>query len=311
MGKPNSNAKRFLIPSLRRFLIGVGIMVMTLFGTESPTVAQVIDTKVPVPPVSTPLRLSRDVNSPNGQVCVEPPPQAAGYCLKFSTDFNPLNLSPNGLGSYTWYNPGQWWETPAPYTNIFVRDSTLNLVWTRGQPTADTSIATAATDGSYYQGWHYAYFEVRMRWNPVVGAWPAIWMIPIQDITNPGGEEGELDIFEGQGSTPDVFYGTIHDWKDNQDVANNDCCNAYQLPGTVDVSQYHTYGVLWTPGHVTWYFDNQPLNSVATYPIFDDLQQKYYLILGSQEGANWTSGDTSGVSASRIWMQVEWVHVWQ
>jgi hypothetical protein len=255
--------------------------------------------------------MSQEVNSLKLQSCPAPPPQASGYHLVFSTDFNPLNLSPNSLGSYTWYNPGMWWEAPAPYKNIFLLNSMLNLVWTRGQPTADTSISTAAQDGSHYLGWHYGYFEVRMRWDTVNGAWPAIWMIPIQNITNPGGEEGELDIFEGQGNTPDVFYGTIHDWKDNQDVANNNCCNAYQLPATVDLSQFHTYGVLWTSGHITWYFDNQPLNSIATYPIFDDLQQKYYLILGSQEGANWTYGDTSGVSASRIWMQVDWVHVWQ
>jgi hypothetical protein len=306
MGKPSSNANRFLIANVRRFLVGVGIVVMTMFGTKSPTLGQVIDTKASAPAISTPLALTMSRGA-----CVAPPPQAAGYCLKFSADFNPLNLSPNGLGSFTWYNPGMWWESPAPYNNIFVRDSTLNLVWRRGQSTADTSVSTAAQDGSYYQAWHYGYFEVRMRWDPVVGAWPAIWMIPIQDITNPGGEEGELDIFEGQGSTPDVFYGTIHDWVGNQDVANNNCCNAYQLPGTVHLSQFHTYGVLWTPGHLTWYFDNQPLNTVATYAIFDDLKQKYYLILGSQEGANWTSGDTSGVSASSIWMQVDWVHVWQ
>lgn len=264
-----------------------------------------------VHPTSAAPAISPEANVVQFQSCLAPPPQASGYQLVFSTDFSPLNLSPNSLGSYTWYNPGMWWETPAPYNNIFLLNSALNLVWTSGQPTADTSISTAAQDGSYYQGWHYGYFEVRMRWDTVNGAWPAIWMIPIQDITSPGGEEGELDIFEGQGNTPDVYYGTIHDWKNGQDIANNDCCNAYQLPASVDLSQFHTYGALWTPGHVAWYLDNQLLNSVATYPIFNDLQQSYYLILGSQEGANWTSGDMSGVTASSIWMRVEWVHVWQ
>jgi beta-glucanase (GH16 family) len=87
------------------------------------------------------------------------------------------------------------------------------------------------------------------------------------------------------------------------------CTGRFVLP--VDLSQFHTYGALWTPGHVSWYFDNRLLNTVETYLIFDDLQQSYYLILGSQEGANWTPGNTSGVSATSIWMQVQWVHVWQ
>ncbi len=267
------------------------------------------------PSIAAAQTLSASAVSPEAsatcQSCLAPPPQAAGYCLAFSTNFNPVNLSPNGLGSYNWYNPGMWWEAPAPYANISISHGTLNLVWTSDQPTPDTSISTTALDGSHYLGWHYGYFEVRMRWDTVIGAWPAIWMIPIQNITKPGEEMGELDIFEGQGITPNVFYGTIHDWKNNQDVANNNCCNAAQMPNTVDLSEFHTYGVLWIPGHVTWYLDNRPLFSAATYPVFDEVQQKYFLILGSQEGANWTYGDKSGVSASKIGMQVEWARVWQ
>ncbi len=259
----------------------------------------------------SPGAASQEVASTRFQSCLTPPPQASGYGLVFSTVFNPLNLSPNSLGSYTWYNPGMWWEGPAPSGNISVQNSALQLVWTRGQQTSDTSIPTAAQDGSHYLGWHYGYFEVRMRWDTVNGAWPAVWMIPIQNITSPSEEQGELDIFEGQGNTPNVFYGTIHDWKNNQDVANNDCCNAYPVPSTVDLSQFHTYGALWIPGHVTWYLDNRPIISAAAYPVFDNLQQEYYLILGSQEGANWTYGDMSGVSASSISMEVDWVHVWQ
>jgi hypothetical protein len=259
----------------------------------------------------SPEAVAPDASSAASPSCATPPPQASGYCLAFSTNFNPINLSPNSLGSYSWYNPGIPGEASAPYGNIFVRNGRLNLVWTRGQATPDTSISTAAQNGSHYLGWHYGYFEVRMRWDTVAGAWPAIWMIPVQNITKPSEEQGELDIFEGQGITPGVFYGTIHDWKNNQDIANNNCCDAYQVPSTTDMSQFHTYGVLWVPGHVVWYLDNRPVISAATYPIFDDVQQKYFLIVGSQEGANWTYGDMSGVSATSISMQVDWVRVWQ
>jgi beta-glucanase (GH16 family) len=238
-----------------------------------------------------------------------PPPQAAGYNLSFQDDFNSLNLSPNGYGSYSWYNPGVWWENAAPYANISATNSILNLNWLKGQSPADTSVSTSAKDGSYHRAWRYGYFEVRMRWDTVTGAWPAIWMIPVQNITNPTGEHGEIDIFEGQGATPNMFFGTIHDWMGSTDLRNNAGSNYHTFPSTVDMSQYHTYGVLWVPGQITWYFDNQPLFSASTYPIFD--QQDYYLILGSQEGANWSYGNLSGVTASKIGVNVDWVRVWQ
>ena len=50
----------------------------------------------------------------SGTSSASPPPQAAGYNLVFSDDFNSLNLSPNGLSNYTWYNPGMFWQNAAP-----------------------------------------------------------------------------------------------------------------------------------------------------------------------------------------------------
>lgn len=235
-----------------------------------------------------------------------PPPQASGYTLMFADSFNSLNLSPNGTGKFNWYNPGMFWESPAPYSNISAANSVLNLLWKRGQGTSDTSLATTAKDGSSYRAWRYGYFEVRMRWDTVTGAWPAIWLIPVKGITCGHCEQGELDIFEGQGATPNIFTGTIHDW--NSPTGNHSAGKNYNL-GSVDLSQYHTYGVLWVPGQVTWYFDNQALYSFPTYPIYD--QQLYYLIIGSQEGANWSYGNLSGVAASQIGMHVDWVRVWQ
>ena len=93
-----------------------------------------------------------------------PPPQAAGYSLAFSDDFSTLNLSSNGLGSYNWYNPGIYWESAAPYSSITDTNSVLTLTWNQGQtPPGDTSISTAAVDGSQYRAWRYGYFEVSMK----------------------------------------------------------------------------------------------------------------------------------------------------
>jgi beta-glucanase (GH16 family) len=237
-----------------------------------------------------------------------PPPQANDYVLVFSDEFDRLNLSPNGSGAYTWYD-GLWWEKPVPAAHVMVANGILTLRWSRGQKPDATSVTTFSRDGRHYKGWRYGYFEVRMRWETVPGAWPAIWMLPVQHFQDRATHVGELDIFEGQGSTSRVFYGTIHEWKQRQDVRNNKPWNHYRLPAGVDLAHFHTYGLLWQPGRVTWYFDDQALFSAATYSIFDE--QDYYLILASQEGVNWKYGDLQGVGASQIGVQVDWVRVWQ
>ena len=151
-----------------------------------------------------------------------------------------------------------------------------------------------------------------MKWDVVNGAWPAFWLIPVQDATGQDiysrtKESGEIDIFEGQGDHPHTFYGTVHDWINSHDTANKD--NAFRLPANVDFSQFHTYGLLWVPGRVTWYLDNQPLHSEATPAIFD--KQDFFIVLGMQEGADWKYGNLAGVSAPDMALHVDWIRVWQ
>ena len=241
-----------------------------------------------------------------------PPPQAAGYRLMFFDDFVNLNLSPNGSGLYAWYK-GLPWETPPAQFNASVDSSVLTLAWEKGQKLAETTIKSCSHNGQHCPAFRYGYFEARMKWDVTTGAWPAFWMLPAQSISG-ATETGELDVFEGQGDPYDsqTYYGTIHDWVVKNgaatDVANNGHANHYKIPG-VDFSAWHTYGVLWVPGKVTWYFDDQPIITATTYPIFD--QQNFFLLLGSQEGASWTLGNLKNVTSSGMNLNVDWVRVWQ
>ena len=156
-------------------------------------------------------------------------------------------------------------------------------MWQQGQGPDDTSIETFAQNNSNYRAWRYGYFEARMKWDVTTGAWPAFWLTPVEtalglDFYNGVQEQGEFDIFEGQGDEPHTFFGTIHDWKNGVGTANSN--NTWPLGQSVDFSQYHTYGMLWTPGQVTWYFDNQPLMSAPTPAVVD--QQHYLMILAMQ-----------------------------
>lgn len=235
-----------------------------------------------------------------------------GYTLVFDDEFLMLDLSPNGSGMHSWYE-GVWFnQKHAPLSNIHVDSSVLHLDWTRDQDSHDTSIITFSKDKQTSMAWRYGYFEARMRWTPVQGAWPAFWLIPVQDAQGSnvyGGvkESGEIDIFEGQGNHSHTFYGTIHDWVNHRDSASRN--NSFSLPDTVKFSNFHVYSLMWTPGKVTWYFDNVALHSEATPHIFDS--QDFFMVVGMQEGVNWKFGDLSEVSVSKLTLDVDWVRVWQ
>jgi glycosyl hydrolase family 16 len=241
-----------------------------------------------------------------------PPPQAQGYKLAFADEFDRLDLSPDGRGVHEWYE-GVWFNHQHPSSqSISAANSMLCLKWGRGQGAVDTSITTFSPHAQNYAAWRYGYFEARLRWDVAKGAWPALWLIPVEDATGQDiydgtKESGEIDIFEGQGDHPHVFYGTLHDWVNLRDHASRN--NAFSLPNNMDFSQFHTYGLLWTPGKVIWYLDNQPLHSESTPAIFD--RQHFFLVLSMQEGEDWKAGNLSHVTASSMTLNVDWVRVWQ
>lgn len=243
-----------------------------------------------------------------------PPSPAAGYHLVFSDNFKHLDLSPDRTGAHTWYE-GVWFhDLREPISNIKSTRDGLILTWKEGQPGFETSIETFSKLAQAGHSWRFGYFEVRMRWKPEAGSWPAIWLIP--DVTAPQQDKGEFDLFEGQGAEPRTFYGTIHEWRQmpdrpgqDVDVQNSNGRNAFQLPPNTDFGKFHTYGMLWEPDRITWYFDNKPLHSEPAYPVFAN--DKYGLILGTQAGVHWRYGDMEGVTAKQIDVNVQWVHVWQ
>jgi len=255
-----------------------------------------------------------------------PPPQAsaAGYStLVFDDEFNTLNIAPSGnsSGAYNWY-PGLFYESQTPPSSeITDTAGVLDLDWNKatGESTGlyNTSIESESSNADAGKKFRYGYFEVRMRWNNVTGTWPTIWLDPVQAIGGQTTNTGEIDIFEGQGGS-NVYYGTLHTWDGGTETWSSSPDN-FALPASNDFSQWHLYGALWVPGSgskpgtVTWYFDNNELGSATTTSsnnsVFD--QEDFLLILGSQEGVNWTAGDLTGVTASDINLYADWVHVWQ
>jgi beta-glucanase (GH16 family) len=243
-----------------------------------------------------------------------PPAQFGRYQLVFSDEFNNLDLGTSQDGtsaqSHTWYE-GVWFnKNHAPREDFLAANSALSLTWKRGQLQSDSSVSTFSRRDPNYHAWRYGYFEARMKWRPEEGAWPAFWMIPVQPAFSDGPmESGEIDIFEGQGSDPHTFFGTIHRWSGQKQLASSSPHNHFPLSPNTDFSQFHTYGLLWVPGRVTWYFDDVPLHSETTYDVFD--RQDFFLVLAMQEGSDWKAGDLTGVSAETLTLTVDWVRVWQ
>jgi beta-glucanase (GH16 family) len=246
-----------------------------------------------------------------------------GYHEVFRDDFDKLDRSV--WDDHIWYD-----DPPDPAWTGFqtVGSGVLHLRTSRDfhwGPEASNNwpINTVTTQSSgltFTQG----YFEARMKWTGAQGAWPGFWLISYRHATNASWPSvnpycadndlaaalcysAELDVFEGQGAEPNVFYGTIHRNSSNDygvdDVQNDN--NAQRQ--TVDLSaDFHRYGMLWTDSSVTWYLDDEPL---MTAPVYDSTNQPMFLLLQMWVGG-W-SGDPDASTPDVLQTQVDYVDVWQ
>ena len=112
-----------------------------------------------------------------------------------------------------------------------------------------------------------------MKWTKGKGAWPAFWLSSYRNATNqalpsinPYCENhglavalcwnSELDVFEGQGLQPHVFYGALHrNTNGSWGVPDSTNDPAWKTVRGNLTNGFHTYGALWTASEVRWYLD--------------------------------------------------------
>lgn len=246
--------------------------------------------------------------------------------LTFNDDFDSINsidTSGSRQPGFNWYiDDGVWSNNNAKRTAYQVDHSVLTVT-NSGRYTGNWTLASFSSHGKTGHSFKYGYFEARFRFDPTLGkdmeGWPSFWSLSAyHSMVNNMDHWAELDFLEaytgGFHHFDGAFVGTVHDWADSSKKHFQNSNNWQPLPKGTDFNQWHTYGCLWLPGKITWYFDDRPLMTLnysptappdpagkspapaGTFSILDSDPKGMLLILGSD--TKWP-------------MYVDWVRVWQ
>lgn len=213
--------------------------------------------------------------------------------MTFDDEFNSLNLYNFSTGTGTWRDDfgmnvndlhnyfftsdgekevytNPYFQGTAPFSlglnpfsiNNGVLTITASLIGNNQQYAFGQPISSGMLNTKDVFEQKYGYFEIRAQLPSNPGMWPAFWMVP----DNPMGRE--LDIMESIGLRPQ--YDFTRAWSE-QGLQTQ--INALK-PG--DYSGFHTYGVLWTPTTLTWYYDGYAVGQTATPADWTD--QMYMIV---------------------------------
>ncbi len=262
------------------------------------------------------------------------PAVEAGYKkLVFNDDFNSIStIDVNGTEKpgYNWYVGLPFGGPDTKSSALSVSNSVLNL--TNCPRNYNWAISSYCIKKDFGHTFRYGYFEAAIRFDPTLGkksrGFPAWWSLStyysrVNKMFH-SDHWAELDFFEayksGNNDYNGKFVGTVHDWADSSKIHYQNKNNQQLLPEKTDFNNWHTYGCLWMPGKVTWYFDGVALMTqyysatlppdplpnagsgspspapAGTYTILDTDPQGMLLVLGSDP--EWP-------------IYVDWVRVWQ
>lgn len=143
----------------------------------------------------------------------------------------------------------------------------------------------------------YGRFAARIKLPAGHGLWPAFWMVPARSSS-----PGEIDIIEVNNTKPYLATGYAH----------NPGTPGYRAKTVLDLpisTQYHTYGVDWTPSGITWTLDGTPYGHINSYPNWP-FNQPFIMLLDLAVGGEWP-GPPDANTVFPAHMLVSWVRVYE
>ncbi len=240
-----------------------------------------------------------------------------GYQLVFSDEFDlPDGSQPDPTRWTASQRQGAVWNrwiSPSPDV-AFTRDGRLVC---RAMPNPDTAtddvpMLTGAVETRNKFAFTYGRVEVRLRTNLHTGNFPAAWMMP-QPPCAAWPAAGEIDIFECLDSENRTYH-TVHSHWTYDLNHKSDPASSFNTP--VYVSQWHVYGLEWTPEQLTWSIDGRTVGTYARSASSAVLEQgqwpfdhPFYIILNQSVGnGSWAKeADTAFTYETEF----DWVRVYQ
>jgi beta-glucanase (GH16 family) len=259
-----------------------------------------------------------DTRVPFTNAGYEAPVSYAGYTLAWADEFNAGSLDasawtveggdgcPNLCG---WGNNELEYYTGRP-DNLFFQDGKL-IIEAKKESFSGKNYTSSKIVSRGKKTFKFGRIDIRAKLPKGKGIWPALWMLPQNNVYGAWPTSGEIDIMELVGHEPNKVYGTLHYGPGPGSTMIN---RGYTLPvaGTFN-DEFHVFSIEWKLDQIKFFVDgnlystvNKPDLGSATYPFNED----FFFIFNLAVGGNWP-GNPDATTYFPQWLIVDYVRVYQ
>jgi len=173
----------------------------------------------------------------------------------------------NGL-DVGWGNNELQYYTDRP-ENVVVENGML-VITAREESFEGASYTSARITTQNLFEQQYGRFEARIRLPLGKGLWPAFWLLGNDCDQNPWPNCGEIDVMEYLGDAPTIVFGSVHGPGYN---AGDSVSKEYEIPNARFDSEFHIFGIEWSPNRINFYVDDVLYQSITPDSITDEAQE--------------------------------------
>ncbi|MDR0272223.1 MAG: glycoside hydrolase family 16 protein [Clostridiales bacterium] len=227
------------------------------------------------------------------------------------------------LGTGTDYGLTQWGNNEEQFyqgtENAFVRDGTLIIEARRENAPQYMEYTSARLYTKPFFSFIYGRIEVRLRLPHQQGLWPAVWLMPADDVYGGWAASGELDLFEANCGNPERYTVAAHfggAWPTNIHSGAT-----YNFPQGRSITDYNIYALEWSPGLLEWFINDELVYSLDNWYSVDSdgnmhpfpapFNQNFYLLLNMAVGGNYIGNTLPPDDFESAGMEIDYVRVFQ
>jgi beta-glucanase (GH16 family) len=245
------------------------------------------------------------------------PSSYAGYTLKWNDEFNGTVLDqtdwsyevgdgcPNLCG---WGNNELQYYTPGT-DNLFFQDGKM-IIEAKQQSIGTRNYTSARIKTQGKKSFKFARIDIRAKLPIGKGIWPAVWMLPQNNVYGTWPKSGELDILEYLGHEPGKVHGTLHF---GPGPGSTQITKSLTLNTGTFNDEFHVFSIEWKQDQIQWLVDGN-VYSTATKAAFGTnnypFNEEFYLLLNMAVGGQWP-GNPDATTSFPQWFIIDYVRVYQ
>ena len=241
----------------------------------------------------------------------------AGYHLAWSDEFNGTQLDAAVWSNETgdgcpglcgWGNNELEYYT-APPNNLFFQDGKM-FIELKAETFGGKNYTSARIKTQNKKAFKFGKIDVRAILPKGKGVWPALWLLPQDNVFGTWPKSGEIDMMENMGSDPARVIGTAHygPGPNSTYISRN-----YSITGPNFNDQFHVFTLEWKQDQIKWLVDGVVYSTINKADLGSNnypFNENFYFLINLAIGGNFP-GAPDATTLLPQWLIVDYIRVYQ